>query len=580
MNFSRKKTPPPHLFSILFTAFLFSLFLYTPKLAVSADNPTKEKMLKTKIVEATVYRQKDARVMRRGKIEVTPGLYKFICSDLPKRTSGESIQVEGSGSAEAIITGIYVGNIENLHTESPEYNNLLKEMQKLTLQNDSLTIQRESLDKRLKFVSSLSNFSLESANEELARESFDIKDWQTLLNFIECENRRIEHEIYGIKRESAEIKETIQNLSRKLNNMRVSKQGKGVVIDCDVKTAGDLTINLSYLVQYAEWTPKYVLRFNKPEQTIDLSYKALVQQTTGEDWKDVPVTLSTARPHLGASPPKLTPSYIRTRPISPRIPGTGSRKNADDSILESGAMSKELHVRGGSAESHPISYEETERTKSGFSANFAIKSPLSLSSGATRRVLVERTKLPVELSLYSCPRLSEHTFAAGKITNSMDIPILEGVGGVYVEIKPSENSTPVSTFVGNEKIISALSGEKISLHLGIDQEIKVKHKLEKREYLSKKGDKRTKIRYHYTITVENFKKRDVELTLEDRVPVSTMDDINVGDIDIKPQPDTKQNNGIIRWKLSLKEGQKIIISIEYTIKFPGDWPERRIINLE
>ena len=131
--------------------------------------------------------------------------------------------------------------------------------------------------------------------------------------------------------------------------MRVSKQGKEVVIDCEVKTAGDLTINLSYLVQYAQWTPEYVLRFNKSDQTIDLSYKALVGQTTGEDWKDVPVTLSTARPHLGAAPPKLTPSYIRTRPISPRIPAAGSRKNADDSIL-GGAMSKKLHVRAGRPE--------------------------------------------------------------------------------------------------------------------------------------------------------------------------------------------------------------------------------------
>ncbi len=582
MNLSRKKNPPLHLIFILFTVFLFSLFLYTPKVALSADKTPKEKKLKTKIVEATVYRKQNVRVIRQAKIEVTPGLYKLICSDLPRRTSSESIQVEGSGSAEAIIAGIDVRSIENSHTNSPEYNNLLKDMEKLTLQKDSLAIQLASLDKRLKFVSSLSNFSLESANEELARESFDIEDWQNLLDFIERENRRIEHKIINIKRESAKIKEKIQTLSSKLHNMRVSKQGKEVVIDCEVITAGGLTINLSYLVQYAVWTPEYVLRYNKSEQTVDLNYKALIGQTTGEDWKDVPVLLSTARPHLGAAPPKLTPFYIRTRPVSLRIPGVSTKKVDEAVALKTGIRSSKLHVRGGSvgSESPPISREETKITKSEFSANFAIKSPLSITSGATRRVLIKKTKLPVELSLYSCPRLLEHAFAAGKITNSMDIPILEGTGGVYVEIKPSEDSTPVSTFVGNEKILSTASGQKVTVHLGIDQDIKVKHKLEKREYLSKKGDKQTRIRYHYMITVENFKKHFVDLTLEDRLPVSTMKDINVGDFDIKPQPDTKRDDGIIRWKLPLEAGQKISISIEYTIKFPGDWPEKRIINLE
>ncbi|MCD6378915.1 mucoidy inhibitor MuiA family protein [bacterium] len=583
MNLSRKKNTQLQLFLIFLTAFLFSPFLYTTKVAASDDKAPKEVELKTKIVETTVYRKDDVRIIRRGKIEVTTGLYKLICTDFPSRTSSSSIQVEGNGSAEAKITGIDIRDTENLYTKSPEYNKLLKDLEKLNLKEDSLAIQQKSLNKRLKFVLSLSNFSLESANEELARESFDIKDWQNLLNFIENENTSIENKISDIRRKSGKIKENIQSISLKLNNMRVSKKGKEVIIDCEVMSAGDLTINFSYLVGFAAWTPEYVLRYNKLTQTIDLSYKALVEQKSGENWENVYVLLSTARPHLGAAPPKLTPSYIRTRPIYPSISRMSNTKNVNESLAMKSSIIKtsdELHVRGGRDHSINFSLEETETSKSGFSANFAIKNPISISSGATRRVLIKRVKIPVELSLYSCPRLSEHTFAAGKITNTMDIPILEGTGGIYVETKPSENSIPITTFVGNENILSAASGEKITVHLGIDQDIKVKHKLEKREYLSKKKNKRTEIRYHYTITAENFKKHDVELTIEDRLPVSTMDDIDVDDIDIKPQPDTRRDDGIITWKLPLKNGEKINISIEYTIKFPGDWPESRIINLE
>ena len=265
MKLIPKKNEPRRIFFILIATLLFSFLLYAPKPAASTDKNPNEIEVKTSIIEATIYSRDYVRVLRRGKIELKPGLYKFICPDFPSRTSNSSIQVEGSGSAEAKISGINIQDTQNLYTNSLEYKKLLKEMEKLTLQEDSLSIQQKSLNKRLKFVSSLSNFSLESANEELARESFDIKDWQNLLNFIENENTRIEHKISEIKSKSDEIEENINIILRKLKNMRVTKQGKEVVIDCDVISAGDLTLNLTYLVQSAMWTPEFVLRFNKSE---------------------------------------------------------------------------------------------------------------------------------------------------------------------------------------------------------------------------------------------------------------------------------------------------------------------------
>ena len=67
------------------------------------------------------------------------------------------------------------------------------------------------------------------------------------------------------------------------------------------------TVRLGYLVGAASWSPQYRLRGGADNAPVRLEYLAAVIQQTGEDWPDVRVTLSTARPSLDAAPPELLP---------------------------------------------------------------------------------------------------------------------------------------------------------------------------------------------------------------------------------------------------------------------------------
>ncbi len=145
------------------------------------------------------------------------------------------------------------------------------------------------------------------------------------------------------------------------------------------------------------------------------------------------MTLSTARPHLGAGPPELHPVFLKRRKPVRVGEGRLSKTNMVESLkLSPGTVkdASELHVRGGRSEEVEVPFTQAGTERSGFSANFRVGTPVSLSSGSRRRVLVKRAELPVEVSLYSAPRLSPHVFATGSLTNTMDIPILKGMGGV------------------------------------------------------------------------------------------------------------------------------------------------------
>ena len=87
--------------------------------------------------------------------------------------------------------------------------------------------------------------------------------------------------------------------------------------------SSDLTILCKNVaVTNASWTPKYDIRaqVNDPARDpyVQMLYKASISQSTGEDWKDVSLTLSTASPVTAASIPELRP--IRIAPPAPPPP--------------------------------------------------------------------------------------------------------------------------------------------------------------------------------------------------------------------------------------------------------------------
>ena len=78
---------------------------------------------------------------------------------------------------------------------------------------------------------------------------------------------------------------------------------------------GTVWLRVTYLVPCAVWRPAYRATLAPGEQgeTVTLECEAVVWQHTEEDWKDVELLFSTARPTLGASPPRLVEDWLRLR---------------------------------------------------------------------------------------------------------------------------------------------------------------------------------------------------------------------------------------------------------------------------
>lgn len=562
---------------LVLTIFISAL----PPSGAFAGKP-KEAQLKTEIISATVYKGQ-SQVKRSGTIQLKSGQVRIFCDDLPHSFDAASLQVEGHGSAKVSIVGTDVIRVQEDPAETPKHTELVNKLETLETRRDSIGIEINALQIRLQFVEQLGRLPMQQNQvEEFPSEIFQVDGWKALMDFLQSERTGADARVSSLRRMKKKVEKDISWIQRELGILKHSaRSGNRVAIDCAVESAGELTLELTYIVPGTDWTPEYRISFDPEKKQVALVYNARLQQRTGEDWKDVDITLSTAMPHAGAAPPELLPHYLSR--IMPRV--SKSKRMPMEQMEDRGVRATALgvddiayadppHARSGRA-----GHIEAQVATSEFAASFRVPARIDLETGADpKRIRITGGKMPAELSLYTAPRLRDDVFVKGLVTNSLGAPLLAGMAEVYVETD-TPGSGRGSTFVGKQRLDTFADGQEFPLHLGVDQNVKVEHKLEKREYVEKEGKKSKKIRYHYLITLENFKKEAAEIVLQDRVPVTTMKEVKIEKVDISPKPDEKRDDGIMTWNLTPAAGEKIEIRIAYTIVFPGDWPEH-YLNLE
>ena len=106
--------------------------------------------------------------------------------------------------------------------------------------------------------------------------------------------RRVEEQRADIERE----REALANEYSQLQD-RQGRRSKTVTLRVMLARPGKLDLNLSYAVAGAQWAPDARLR--AADRSVDLGYFGVINQTTGEDWNKVKLTLSTARPRWAAA---------------------------------------------------------------------------------------------------------------------------------------------------------------------------------------------------------------------------------------------------------------------------------------
>jgi uncharacterized protein (TIGR02231 family) len=340
---------------------------------------------------------------------------------------------------------------------------------------------------------------------------------------------------------------------------------KTVTVRVSAAQAGTLAVSLSYAVPGAGWTPGYDARVLSGERAVSLGYFGLVHQSTGEDWKDVAMTLSTAKPSLGGGAPTLSPWALDVW-----VPRAVMYEKAAKMLTD-----RRDRSIGGFAVNAPApaaAFAEQEMKdaimaaavieSAATSASFKIAVAASVpSDNSQQKVPITSARVAMTSEYLTVPKLQAIAYLNAHVVNSTDFPLLAGTMNVFLD----------DTFIATSRLGTVMPGEKFDLALGADEGISVKHRritrFTEQTGLTNSGKR---ITYEYLITVQNNKSTAERVVVSDQLPVSRNEKITVRQLapdgaDLKPTAE-----GALQWTLDLKPGEKRELPVRFAIEYAND----------
>jgi uncharacterized protein (TIGR02231 family) len=520
----------------------------------------------SRIVTATVYTDR-AMVTREAKADVTPGRRQITLGGLPPILQDQSVRVSAAGSAQAKILEVKVDQVFLDTVSAARIKPLLRTRKSLNdeirVLNDRLAVITHQRD----FLNKITIASQESIARELRTQKPSADDWGKLLGFFDAEFSKLDAESRQIDEKRSALQEKLEAAEKELASAggNPEKIEKLITVVFDVQRGGSIAIEASYLISQAGWRPTYDIRVSSADTVVELTYAAFVRQNTGEDWNNVRLTLSTAQPALGGTPPELQPWHVNVLERPKGVTAGAMVTTTEEPAGKDAArmMRKENRpLQAGGAAPAPVAYQTAEVRESLTSASFPITGENAVpADNADHRVTVMIAPLGGSFSHSAVPKLQAEVFFKAALSNSTEYPFLPGPMSVYVD----------NGFVSISRIPAVMPGEKFDAFLGADNGIHIERKLLNRVTdISGLFSKTRKTRYEILIIAENRKKTAQTLSLLENVPVSQDERVKVEIALPRPEEAAPDANGIITWRIRLAPGERREFKVQYSIEAPID----------
>lgn len=427
---------------------------------------------------------------------------------------------------------------------------------------DALRLRLEKLNGEIKSIENemaVHNSSIEFLKKVIPfsqNQNTPIQEISAYLAFLEkrfsdnlTKTSELEARLTNLKEERKAIENELDQIAHE------EEKSKEIVIKMDTSRDGECLMVLSYLVKDAGWSPAYDVRVDSNTGRLSIDYLANINQSTGEDWKNVSMSLTTQRPAPQGDIPELAPWHldIYTPPPPPAI------YYKTPEILRKDAPIPEEIPQEEEEQEYQIPEPVSETTSVSFPIPYKVDIP---SDGQSHRIVLATARAEGEIKYYSVPKLLGTAIATSTFKNPFSFPMLAGPVNIFLDGRFVNSSKFKKTIIPEDKIL---------VGLGVDEGIKIDRKLDRKftEY-SGTFSKNRVINYEYSITITNGKNRDIDIEIKDHHPVPKNEKIKV---ELKaPQRSEAEisEDGLILWKLTLKKAETKKLFIKFTVEHPRD----------
>jgi hypothetical protein len=341
-------------------------------------------------------------------------------------------------------------------------------------------------------------------------------------------------------------------------------------IDLAAAAATKSMLRVTYAVRNARWTPLYDARLDtgakdrKP--ALELVRRAEIKQSTGEDWSNVALAVSTVRTARGGSAPDLNSLIVQYPPPPRPAVAAGSVSDKDNVLLRSAPMAAPAPQESIDKRRERADEQQAVVDVSGFQVTFKIPGRVSLGADEGAKSLrVSTATIAPDLAVRSAPVLDPTAFLEASFKQTEDAPLLPGRVAIYRD----------GVFVGRGKMNAAGKDETVRLGFGADDKVKIERSVLKRNegsagmiVTTSKTDERS-----FKTSIRNGHDFALRIAIEDQLPVSENEEIQVEMLPSTTPPSTtnlRDKRGVLEWAFEAKPGEARDIAFAWRVRWPKD----------
>jgi uncharacterized protein (TIGR02231 family) len=220
-----------------------------------------------------------------------------------------------------------------------------------------------------------------------------------------------------------------------------------------------------------------------------------------------------------------------------------------------------MYSTNGKAEVNALGADQfTTIVQQLISAEFKIDLNYSIASdNQVRMVLVKQSELNTSFRYYAVPKLDPGVYLVAQMTKLDELQLVPAKANIFFD----------GTYIGETYLDPTTMDDTLNLSLGKDPNIVVKRTLLKNQSKERIIQDKKERNFAYNIEVRNLKSSEIELIIQDQVPLTTNPEITIEKSNLgKGTIDEK--TGLIEWKLKLKAKENQTFDYDFKVRHPKD----------
>lgn len=321
--------------------------------------------LESKITDVTVFFN-GAQVERSINLKQLKGKHVLVVDHLTQELNPSTIQVKGIQNVNIIS----VKHQLNYQGQANKSKGILDIKHEIELEERKIKDVKNQM-----YVFELEErLLLDNSKFQNNSTGATVSEIQEAAAFYRLKLNEIHEKKLDLEQSLISINKNIGELYVQLNALNIEKRKvySQIVITIDAEKDINDKLKLTYYTVSAGWEPLYDFRVEDVSKPLSIVYNANVFQSSGEDWNNVKIKLSTSDPMQSGDKPVLRPWYADKKMSSTYAPqenGFGAIKGRvfDDETKEPIPFAKVSILKNG---------QEVSRTTTDFDGAYMIK-PLS-----------------------------------------------------------------------------------------------------------------------------------------------------------------------------------------------------------